>query len=162
MEKSTRIGFTILAVIVVAGLFTMGKGINSSVVAIDAQGAVGVSGKLIALDPNRPMAGSPCHTMGGQAMGDCDTREVNIEAKQWDWSEPTITVKSGEKVKIMATSKDVTHGFSIPKLGFNIRIDPGRTSVGEFIAPEPGEYSFGCSVNCGAGHGSHKGKLVVL
>jgi len=108
------------------------------------------------------MAGSPCHVMGGNAMGDCNTREIDLEARQWDWSEPTITVKSGELVKIKATSRDVNHGISIPEIKFNLRIYPGRISVGEFIAPAPGEYAYGCSVMCGAGHSNHRGKLVVL
>ncbi|MCH7850238.1 MAG: cupredoxin domain-containing protein [Nanoarchaeota archaeon] len=121
-----------------------------------------LTGQVVALDPNRPMAGSPCHFMDGQAMGDCETREIELVASQWDWSEPTITVKSGELIRIKATSKDVTHGITIPKIRFNLNINPGRTTVGEFVAPAPGEYLYGCSVMCGAGHGTHTGKLIVM
>ncbi len=114
------------------------------------------------MDPNRAMAGAPCHVMGGQIMGDCATREIILEAWKYDWSEPTITVKSGELVRITATSKDVAHGFAIPEIGFNLAIQPGKTTVGEFIAPAPGTYSYGCSVMCGPGHHNHKGTLIVL
>jgi len=70
--------------------------------------------------------------------------------------------QSGELVRIKAISEDVSHGIAIPKIGFNLRIDPGRTSIGEFVAPSPGEYVFGCSVVCGPGHHAHAGKLVVI
>jgi len=165
MEKSTKIGIGIFVVIVAVGfLFLIGGdgSVTGNTISIDSQGNDGFSGNVIGIDPNRAMAGSPCHFMGGGAMGDCQTREVDIEAQRWSWSEPIITVKSGELVRIKATSKDVSHGIAIPEIRFNLRIDPGRTSVGEFIAPAPGEYTYGCSVMCGSGHGNHKGKLVVV
>jgi len=161
MEKSTKIGFGIFILIVAVGIFIV-NGNDASITGNVVGGAGGLSGTLIGMDPDRAMAGSPCHFMGGNAMGDCDIREINIEAKRWDWSEPTITVKTGEGVRIKAISKDVTHGFSIPEIGFNLRIEPGRTSIGSFVAPAPGEYTFACSVMCGSGHGSHRGKLVVI
>jgi heme/copper-type cytochrome/quinol oxidase subunit 2 len=162
MEKSTKIGLGIFAVIVLAGVFFVFAGKSQGVTGNVVAGSGGLSGNLVGMDSGRVMAGAPCHFMGGNYMGDCSAREIDIEARQWDWSEPTITVKSGELVKIRATSRDVTHGISIPEVGFNLRIDPGRTSIGEFIAPAPGEYAYGCSVMCGPGHGEHRGKLVVL
>ena len=165
MEKSTYIGFGLFAIIIVAGiLFVVAKdgGMNGNAVATEGGSANGLSGSLVALDPDRAMAGAPCHFMGGGYMGDCQTREINLEAEQWDWSEPTITVRSGELVRIKATSKDVTHGIAIPEIGFNLQINPGRTSTGEFTAPAPGEYAYGCSVSCGPGHHNHRGKLVVV
>ena len=121
-----------------------------------------LSGTIVEMNPDRAMAGSPCHVMGGQVMGDCMTREVQLEAWRYDWSEPTIVVKTGELVRIIAKSRDVTHGIAIPEIGFNLQIDPGKTSIGEFIAPNPGEYAYGCSVMCGSGHRNHRGKLIVL
>ena len=100
--------------------------------------------------------------MGGGWMGDCQVREVSLEAWRYDWSEPTITVKSGELIRIQATSRDVTHGIAIPAAQFNLVIEPGKTSVGEFTAPAPGTYDYGCSVLCGPGHHGHAGKLVVI
>ncbi len=160
MEKSTWIGMGISTVIIVVGLLIMnGNSFTGNVVAVDAQE---LSGNIVAMDPNRVMAGAPCHYMAREFMGDCKTREINLEAWQYDWSEPTITVKSGELVRIKATSRDVAHGIAIPEVRFNLRIEPGRTSVGEFIAPKPGIYEYGCSVMCGPGHHNHKGNLVVV
>jgi len=159
VRKSTLYVVGVLIAVIVIGLFVFGGGgTTGNVVAGNSE----LSGKLVGLDPNRQMAGSSCHVMGGRAMGDCDTREIEFRAWRWDWSEPTITVKSGELVRIKATSNDVSHGLSIPQIQFNLRIDPGRTSIGEFIAPSPGKYRYGCSVMCGSGHGSHVGMLVVI
>ncbi len=121
-----------------------------------------LSGQLLEMDPNRAMAGMPCHAMGGQLMGDCETREIQLETFKYGWSEPTITVKSGELVRIKAISTDVAHGMAIPSIGFNMFIEPGKTTVAEFIAPTPGEYQYGCSVMCGPGHHNHRGKLIVV
>jgi len=163
MEKSTKIGLGIFLLIIAGGLFLVNGNsnptINGNAVAVNSDG---LSGSLVPPDPNRMMAGAPCHFMGGNYMGDCQIREVNLEAEQWDFSEPTIKAKAGELVRIKATSKDVAHGIAIPEVGFNLRIEPGRTSIGEFVAPAPGEYAYGCSVLCGAGHHNHQGKLVVV
>jgi heme/copper-type cytochrome/quinol oxidase subunit 2 len=160
IKKSTFGAFGVFLVIVIGGLFIFGNVADGNV--INNQDNVELSGKLIAMNPNRAMAGSPCHTMGNQMMGDCDTREIEFEAWKYDWSEPTIRVKSGELVRIKAISRDVNHGLSIPEIGFNLQIDPGKTSIGEFVAPSPGEYFYGCSVVCGSGHPNHVGKLVVI
>ena len=146
-------GVGLLVILVVGYIFLGG---SSNVTASE------LSGQIVAMDPNRQMAGFPCHYMGGGYMGDCNTREINLEAWQYDWSEPTITVRSGELVRIIATSKDVSHGMAIPEINFNMRIEAGRTTVGEFMAPAPGEYAYGCSVACGPGHHGHTGKLVVV
>ncbi len=160
MEKTTKIGIGMFVVIVAVGLFiTQSGSITGNALAIEAEG---LSGQILPTDPAREMAGTPCHYMGGGYMGDCNTREINLEAWQYDWSEPTITVRTGELIRIKATSKDVAHGIAIPQLNFNMRIEPGKTTVGEFMAPAPGEYTYGCSVMCGPGHHNHYGKLIVL
>jgi cytochrome c oxidase subunit 2 len=128
----------------------------------NGSGSIGLTGNVIGLDVGRIMAGAPCHKMGGGFMGDCETREINLEAWKYEWNQPIITVKSGELVRIRATTKDDTHGIAIPAVNFNLVIETGKVSVGEFIAPAPGEYAFGCSVICGPGHMDHKGKLVVI
>jgi len=121
-----------------------------------------LSGSLVAMDPGRSMAGAPCHVMGGTVMGDCQTREVQLEVFRYGWSEPTIVVKTGELVRISAISSDVDHGFSIPAVSFDMQITAGKEVSGQFLAPAVGEYVFGCSVMCGPGHHNHRGKLVVV
>lgn len=89
-------------------------------------------------------------------------REIEFEAYRYDWNEPVITVREGERVKIIAKSRDVAHGIAIPAVEFNLQIFPNQVTIGEFTAPAQGEYAYGCSVMCGPGHHNHRGKLVVI
>lgn len=77
MEKSTRNGIGIFLLIVIVGFFITNSQTGNSITTDNS----GLTGNLIAMDPNRAMKGSPCHSMGGRVMGDCITREINLEAK---------------------------------------------------------------------------------
>ena len=87
--------------------------------------------------------------------------EIDMVAKQWDFTPSTITVNEGDKVKLNIRSVDVTHGFAIFEFGVNERLTPGETTTVEFVADKAGEYTFSCSVPCGSGHGGMRGKLIV-
>ena len=87
--------------------------------------------------------------------------EIDIIAKQWDFTPATITVSEGDQVKLNIRSVDVTHGFSLFEFGVNERLTPGQTTTVEFTADKAGEYTFFCSVPCGRGHGGMRGKLIV-
>ncbi len=87
--------------------------------------------------------------------------EINMEAWQWGFSPGEIRVKEGDTVRISATSRDVSHGISIPEFGFNLNIYPGQTTTGEFLAVKKGTYTFSCSVYCGEGHAGQRGVLIV-
>ena len=87
--------------------------------------------------------------------------EIDMTARQWDFSPATITVNEGDKVKLNIKSVDVTHGFSLSEFGVSERLTPGKTTTVEFTADKKGEYTFFCSVPCGRGHGGMRGNLVV-
>jgi len=87
--------------------------------------------------------------------------EIDMVAKQWDFTPATITVNEGDKVKLNIRSVDVTHGFAIFEFGVNERLTPGNTVNVEFTADRAGEYTFLCTVPCGRGHGGMRGKLIV-
>ncbi|MEM3127220.1 MAG: cupredoxin domain-containing protein, partial [Candidatus Woesearchaeota archaeon] len=84
-----------------------------------------------------------------------------IEASQWAFNPNTITVKKGDHVIITLTSKDVDHGFGISAYEIKEKIPAGRAVDVEFDADKAGEFPFYCTVYCGTGHSSMKGKLVV-
>lgn len=88
-------------------------------------------------------------------------REFSITAKQFEFIPSTIAVNKGDKVKLSINSADVTHGFSISEYGINENINPGKTTIVEFTADKAGEFTFFCSIYCGTGHKSMKGKLIV-
>jgi cytochrome c oxidase subunit 2 len=88
-------------------------------------------------------------------------RTIEITARKWDFSPGTISVKKGETVKLMITSEDVTHGFSLPEFGIDETLKPGEIVEVEFTPDKTGSFTFRCSVFCGTGHGGMKGTLIV-
>jgi len=90
-----------------------------------------------------------------------DTRIIDAEAWQFDFSPNPIVVNQGDKVKILMTSNDLTHGFRLPEFGINEILTPGVQKTIEFTADKAGTYPFLCSVSCGVGHGRMRGSLIV-
>ena len=88
-------------------------------------------------------------------------KEFHITAKQFAFEPATIEVNKGDRVKLVITSMDVPHGFSIPEYGINQRLDPGKPATIEFTADKQGSFTAFCSVFCGSGHSSMKGKIIV-
>lgn len=88
-------------------------------------------------------------------------RIIYLKAKRFAFLPDIIKVKQADKVKIIAQSLDVTHGFALADFRVDEQIEPDKKSIIEFIADKSGEYSFRCSVFCGRGHADMKGKLIV-
>ncbi len=84
-----------------------------------------------------------------------DVNAITIEAERFEYSPSTITVKKGEKVKLVINNEDTTHGISIPELGVT-----GIDSV-EFTPDKAGTFSFRCPTFCGDGHREMTGTLIV-
>jgi cytochrome c oxidase subunit II len=89
-------------------------------------------------------------------------REVHVESYNFGFEPTTITVKEGERVRLVATSREGGHGIGIPAFGVNTgEFKAGETKTVEFVADKAGEYPFFCNVFCGSGHRSMKGTLIV-
>lgn len=88
-------------------------------------------------------------------------KAINVEAYKYGYSPDPIVVKKGDSVRILATSKDVTHGFAIKEYGINAVLHKGKNTEIKFVADKVGTFVIRCSVFCGSGHGSMKGRLVV-
>lgn len=88
-------------------------------------------------------------------------KEFRIEAFQFGYEPSRIEVDRGDTVRIIATSRDVPHGFALPQYGVNLRLTAGAEQTAEFVADTPGEFSFYCSVPCGSGHSTMRGTFVV-
>ena len=89
------------------------------------------------------------------------TKEFDIIARQWDFDPSTITVNQGDNVILNIKSIDVSHGIAIPTFGISKRLNPGTETKIEFVADKKGTFTFFCNVQCGAGHSSMNGKLIV-
>ena len=90
-----------------------------------------------------------------------DYKEFKMTAKQFAFEPSTIEVNKGDKVRLIVTSTDVPHGIAIKEYGINEQLNPGKPVTIEFTADKAGTFTAYCSVFCGSGHSSMKGKLIV-
>ena len=92
---------------------------------------------------------------------DMDVKEIKVEAYQFGYSPERITVKKGQAVRLLVTSRDVTHGVYIKAYGINEKIEKGKITKIEFPADKKGEFDIICSVYCGSGHANMRATLAV-
>lgn len=86
-------------------------------------------------------------------------RHIEIVAKRFEFSPAEITIRKGQPVILVLTSKDVQHGLKLEEFNQVIKVNKGQTSQVEFTPTETGTFAAQCAVFCGAGHGSMK--LIV-
>lgn len=104
---------------------------------------------------------------GGNSVGDAqeltgETKEFRVEAFQFGYEPSVIEVNEGDTVRIIASSRDVSHGLVISQFGVNLFLgSDGTEQTAEFVADKKGTFSFFCNVPCGSGHGSMRGLLIV-
>ena len=95
-------------------------------------------------------------------QGDAAPRVIEVTAKRYAYEPSTIEVTEGERVRLQVKSADGVHGLQIKKFKVNKLIPRGGEPVTiEFIASAPGTYEILCSEECGDGHDSMQGSLVV-
>jgi cytochrome c oxidase subunit 2 len=67
-------------------------------------------------------------------------------------NEPMV-VPAGVNVRVLVTSNDVIHAFSVPSFGIKEDAIPGRVNEGWFNVPKEGTYYGFCQELCGTYHG---------
>ena len=96
----------------------------------------------------------------GEAMME-EVTEIVVEGKAFEFTPDTITVKKGEKTRIVFKNTGGMHDFNVDELGMKTKIiNTGEEDSVEFTATEAGTYEFYCSV---ANHRQMgmKGTLIV-
>ncbi|MBI5874040.1 MAG: cupredoxin domain-containing protein [Candidatus Omnitrophica bacterium] len=88
-------------------------------------------------------------------------RIVEVKASRYKFEPDPIVVDLGDKVRLLITSTDVTHGLAISEFKVNVSVPAGETQIVEFIADKEGSFHMYCSVYCGPGHAHMHGTLVV-
>jgi cytochrome c oxidase subunit 2 len=89
-------------------------------------------------------------------------RVIEVTAKRFAFEPASIEVTEGERVRLNVKSADGVHGLQIKKFRVNSLIPRGGEPVTiEFVATAPGTYEILCSEECGDGHESMSGTLVV-
>jgi cytochrome c oxidase subunit 2 len=90
-----------------------------------------------------------------------EVKEIQMTAKKYEFNPNSLTVKKGERVKLIITALDRDHGFKLEAFGINQKLKKGAPTTIEFTADKVGTFPFQCSEFCGFGHGKMKGKLLV-
>jgi cytochrome c oxidase subunit II len=100
-----------------------------------------------------------------------DALEINVVGKQWMWkiqhTDGTreineLHVPVGRAVRMIMTSEDVLHDFSIPAFRVKADVIPGRYTQIWFEATTPGRYHLFCAEYCGTRHSGMIGQVVVM
>lgn len=105
------------------------------------------------------LAGGRAPAVAAQQAAPQDT--IQMTAKKYEFDPATITVKQGQRVKLVITATDRDHGIKIAGYSIEQRLPKGVPETVEFTADKVGTFPFECSVMCGLGHHRMKGKLVV-
>ena len=96
---------------------------------------------------------------------------IYVVGKQWMWKVQHTTgqreinqlhVPVGRPVKLVMTSEDVIHNFSIPAMRVKSDVIPGRFVQIWFEPTRPGTYQIFCAEYCGTQHSRMIGQVVVM
>ena len=100
-----------------------------------------------------------------------ETLNIYVVGKQWMWKVQHATghreinqlhVPIGRPVKLIMTSEDVIHNFSIPAMRVKGDVIPGRFVQIWFEPTKPGTYQIFCAEYCGTQHSGMTGQVVVM
>jgi cytochrome c oxidase subunit II len=100
-----------------------------------------------------------------------DALEIYVVGKQWMWkiqhpggqSEINeLHVPVGQPVKLVMTSEDVIHDFSVPAFRTKQDVVPGRYTRTWFEATKVGDYHLFCAEYCGTEHSRMGGWVHVM
>ncbi|SFA99234.1 MULTISPECIES: cytochrome c oxidase subunit II [unclassified Bacillus (in: firmicutes)] len=96
-----------------------------------------------------------------------------VEGKEWDYelvyvaqafsyNPMEVKVPLGAKVKVIATTKDVVHGFEVAGTNINMMLEPGYVSEYVTTFDKVGSYLIVCNEYCGTGHHMMYSKIEVV
>ena len=97
----------------------------------------------------------------GRSQDGAPDRIIYLSASRFAFTPDHITVKQGQRIRLIATSTDVAHGIYISGYRASTEILPGQQNILEFTADKSGDFEFRCTVYCGSGHADMKGTLTV-
>jgi len=147
------IGIVIVAVVVVLGALTFRN--NSPTPTIS--NPTSTTQNQIA---ESTLAVSPEPTQADVTLTE-EIQTVNLEAGSFYYKPNVITVKKGQKVRIVMKAADQMHNFNIDELGVKLPIvKSGNTGTVEFTADKLGTFEYYCSVVQHRANGQ-VGKLIV-
>lgn len=87
--------------------------------------------------------------------------DVYMLARNYDFGKFTLEFEKGKSYQLKLASEDIRHGIIVRELKLRNRINAGEISTIEFRPEKAGTFSVICGEQCGIGHGSMVGKLIV-
>ncbi len=91
--------------------------------------------------------------MCASAATPASPRRIEVVAKRFAFEPAEITLKKGEPVDLVLTSKDVAHGVRVRELNLDLSVGKGKTADVTITPTVIGTFVGHCSVFCGSGHG---------
>lgn len=86
--------------------------------------------------------------------------EAYLLARTFQWT-PILELKKDRTYRLLVSSQDLQHGFSLQPLNMNFQILPGYVYVITLTPTETGEFYIVCNEYCGLGHHLMVGKIKV-
>ncbi len=86
---------------------------------------------------------------------------VQISARRYRFEPSSITLRRGQAVKLVLSSKDRVHGFMNRPLGIDTDIPPGKPTEITITPQAAGTFRAICDHYCGLGHNGMKMTIVV-
>ncbi len=96
-----------------------------------------------------------------RARSEEPVRVVEITAHRFQFVPNQVTLRRGEKVKLVLRSEDVVHGFFSRPLGIDTEIHPGTPTELVITPTTAGRFLTICDHFCGSGHGNMNMTFVV-
>lgn len=96
---------------------------------------------------------------------------VYVTAQRWSWtfeypggatSTNELVVPVGQPVRLTMSSRDLVHGFFVPKFRIKQDVMPNRYTNTWFQATEAGTFDLFCTEYCGTGHSDMTGKVRAV
>ncbi len=100
-----------------------------------------------------------------------DSLEIHVYGQKWSWgfvykngrkTTNDLRVPLGRPVKLIMTSRDVIHSFSIPSFKIKQDVVPGMYTSLWFKANHKGQFNVFCTELCGVGHSTMIAKINVM
>lgn len=89
-------------------------------------------------------------------------RTFEIVARRYAFMPASIEVREGDLVKIVFSTEDIPHSFTIDEYRIVKRGAPGRPVTFQFQADKPGRFVFYCNLTTEEGCKKMRGELIVL
>lgn len=111
--------------------------------------------------PASSISSLPSAVSSSPAPSDQTPHLIQIHMKNWEFTPMTVTVRKGENVRLQLIGDEGIHGFAVPDLNLNVRVEAGETVTVDLDTSVAGTFEGFCSIPCGAGHKEMKVTIVV-